>query len=365
MRISGEAQLAQRGRFGPLEQHVAVLGRRAGALPEDVGGGGGDPLEAGRRFAVPGGAAGDHVGEAVERAVREGVEVDRAVGVAGVERLFGAGGDVGVGELDQRHVGVGAHQLVGGVAVLTGVEDRFAAQDRHEGLQLGAVARRPDRRVAQNQQARVHGAADERHRQRPTRPHPGPRRTSRRVDAPDLRPRPVEAAGGGSRSASPAAPRSSAPWPGSTRRCRPARRGRAARRRRAPIGTAKSRRRSHQTRAEQDREPRRSRRQPGQLGAAGSVEPVVGGRPDAQRLDRRDRAVGVRPGDLVEAVDEAEGPDQGEHARGRRARRSISSVAGCAQGAQPRPRRQRPPHRGQGEAQRATIATGQASPAKL
>ena len=37
--------VGQRRRLGPLEQDVAVLGRRAGPLPEDVGGGGGDPLE--------------------------------------------------------------------------------------------------------------------------------------------------------------------------------------------------------------------------------------------------------------------------------------------------------------------------------
>ena len=143
-------------------------GRRTGALPEDVGGRGGDPLEACRRFAVPSGAAADHVGEAVEGAVREGVEVDRAVGVAGVKRLFRAGGDVGIGELDQGHVRVGTHQLVGGVAVLAGVENRFAVHDRDEGLQLRAMPGRPDRRVAQNQQARVDSPATKPPRPRPT-----------------------------------------------------------------------------------------------------------------------------------------------------------------------------------------------------
>ena len=158
-----------RRRFGSLEQHVAILRWRTGALPEDVGGGGGDPLEAHRGFAVPGGAAGDHVGEAVESAVREGVEVNRAVGVAGIEWLFRAGGDLGVGKLDQGHVRVGAHQLVGGVAILPGVENRFAAHDWDERLQLGTMAGRPDRRIAQDQQTRVDGAAHERHRHH----HPG------------------------------------------------------------------------------------------------------------------------------------------------------------------------------------------------
>ena len=91
MRISGAAQSACAAGLGALEQDVAVLGRSAGSLPEHVGGRRGDPLEVRRRLAVPGGAAGDHVGEAVERAAREGVEVDRAVGVAGVERLLGVG----------------------------------------------------------------------------------------------------------------------------------------------------------------------------------------------------------------------------------------------------------------------------------
>ena len=81
----------------------------------------------------------------------------------------------GVGELDQRHVGVGAEQLVGGVAVLAGVEDRLAVDDRQEGLQLAAVPGRPDRRVAQRQEARVDGAADEDHREhRPRQPRERP-----------------------------------------------------------------------------------------------------------------------------------------------------------------------------------------------
>ena len=71
-----------------------------------------------------------------------------------------------------------------------------------------------------------------------------------------------------------------------------------------------------------------------------------------ERLDRRDRAVGVAPGDFVEAVDEAEGPDQrwpatasaGEDAR------SPTSVAGRSRKRSSAPRRQRPPHLGQGQA---------------
>jgi hypothetical protein len=49
-----------------------------------------------------------------------------------------------------------------------------------------------------------------------------------------------------------------------------------------------------------------------QLRAAGGVEAIVGGGPDSQRLQRRDRAVGVAAGDFVEAVGEAEGADQGD-----------------------------------------------------
>ena len=61
----------------------------------------------------------------------------------------GLGETSAVGELDQRHVGVGAEQLVGGVAVLARVEHRLAVDDRQERLQLAAVPGRPDRRVAQ------------------------------------------------------------------------------------------------------------------------------------------------------------------------------------------------------------------------
>ena len=86
------------------------------------------------------------------------------------------------------------------------------------------------------------------------------------------------------------------------------------------------------------------------MGAAGGVEPVVGGRPDAERLERRDRAVGVAAGDLVEAVAKPKGPTRvpatasaGEHDDRQQRRRPQ-------QEAQQRPRRQRPPHRRQGQA---------------
>ena len=108
MRISGAAQSACAAGSVPSSRTWRFCGAGASPLPEHVGGGGGDPPEVRRRLAVPGGAPGDHVGEAVERCAREGVEVDRAVGVAGVERLLRVGGDLGVGELDQRHMRVGA-----------------------------------------------------------------------------------------------------------------------------------------------------------------------------------------------------------------------------------------------------------------
>ena len=92
----------------------------------------------------------------------------------------GFGDDLAVGELDQRHVGVGAEQLVGGVAVLAGVEHRLAVDDRQEGLQLGAVPRRPDRRVAQDQEARV----DAPRRRRPPPAPPRRRRSTLRADGP-------------------------------------------------------------------------------------------------------------------------------------------------------------------------------------
>ena len=150
-----------RPRLGPLEQHVAVLRRRPDPFPEHVGGSGGDPLEVGRRLAVPGGAAGDHVLEPFQGPVREGVEVDRAVGVAGVERLLRVGRDGGVGELDQRHVRVRSQQLVGGVAVLPRVEHRLAVHDRQERLQLAAVPGWRHRGITQHQQAGVDRPSDE------------------------------------------------------------------------------------------------------------------------------------------------------------------------------------------------------------
>ena len=167
----------QRAGLGALEQDVAVRRGRAGALPEHVGGGGGDPPEVGRRLAVPGGTAGDDVFEAFQRAAREGVEVDRAVGVAGVERLLRVGRDLGVGELDQRHVRVGPQQVVGGVAVLPRVEHRLAVDDRQERLQLTPVPRRPHRRIPQHQQARVDRPS---HKEPPPAPPspPGPRRSA-------------------------------------------------------------------------------------------------------------------------------------------------------------------------------------------
>jgi hypothetical protein len=62
-------------------------------------------------------------------------------------------------------VGVGAEQVVGGVAVLTGVEDRLAVDYRQEGLQLRSVPARSDRRVPQHQEARIQAPPDEGHRQ--------------------------------------------------------------------------------------------------------------------------------------------------------------------------------------------------------
>jgi hypothetical protein len=49
------------------------------------------------------------------------------------------------------------------------------------------------------------------------------------------------------------------------------------------------------------------------LRSACRVEAVVGGGPDPERLDRRDRAVGVAAGDFVEAAAEAEGTDGDGH----------------------------------------------------
>ena len=102
--------------------------------------------------------------------------------------------------------------------------------------------------------------------------------------------------------------------------------------------------------AEQDRERRDRGGQAGQLGTAGGAEPVVGGRPDAEHLDRRDRPVGIRAGDPVEAVDEGVGADDASARPGRRARRSISSVAGWRRVAQPAPAAPAPgADRGHGE----------------
>ena len=262
-------------------------------------------------------------------------------------------------------------QLVGGVAVLAGVEHRFAAQDRHEGLQLGPVPGRPHRRVAQHQQARV----DRARRRRP--PPAPPSRAAQQSDRARVLSRCVATkrerscrrarrAAAGSRPASPAGRRSSAPWPASTRRCSAARRGRGRRRRRA-----RSARRSRAGAATRRRRGARAstpiaRRQAGQLGAAGGVEPVVGRRPDAERLERRDRPVGVRPGHLVEAVDEGEGTDQGQHAPSTAStsdrQQRPPAAAGCAAApAAPAPAAPR----ARSAPQRTTIATGQASPAKL
>ena len=73
--------------------------------------------------------AGDHVVEAIEGAGGERVEVDRAVGVAGVEGLARPLDDLLVGELDHREDGrVGAAQLVDREPVLAGVEDVLAGQ---------------------------------------------------------------------------------------------------------------------------------------------------------------------------------------------------------------------------------------------
>ena len=165
--------------LGALEQHVAAARRRPGPFPEDEVGGLRDPLEVRRRFAVPGAAAGDHVGEAVEGAAVEGVEVDRRVGVAGVEGLFRVRRDLLVGELDQRHVGVGAEQLVGGVAVLARVEHRLAVHDRQE--RLAAAPRGPGGptgAVPEDQERRPDGA-------RRRRPAPAP--TRRRASGRDHR----------------------------------------------------------------------------------------------------------------------------------------------------------------------------------
>ncbi len=257
----------ERPRLGALEQDMAVFRRRPGPLPEQVGGGGGDPLEVVRRLAVPGGAAGDHVVEPFQRPVREGVEVDRAVGVAGVEGLLRVGRDGRVGELDQRHVGVRPEQLVGGVAVLPRVEHRLAVHHRQERLQLAPVPRRPDRRIPQRQEARVDRPADEQTAStaQPTARARGPRQTAR-SRLPGMRSklsaRRTRRAAGGSPPASPAAPRSSAPWPGSSRRWRGGRRGRGGRRRRA--------RRDRQLAAAHPpgdaRQQRQDRDRPGQAG---------------------------------------------------------------------------------------------------
>ena len=84
---------------------------------------------------------------------------------------------------------------------------------------------------------------------------------------------------------------------------------------RARSARRSSRRRSHQAAPRITASARDRRGETGQLGAAGGVEAVARGRPDAQRLDRRDRAVGVGSRDPVEAVDEGVGADHGQHSQ--------------------------------------------------
>ena len=317
--------VGERRRLGSLEQHVAVARRFAPFFPEHVGGGRGDLLEGIRRFAVPGRAAGDHVWKAVQGRAREGVEVDRAVGVAGVEGLLEVLRDVLVGELDQGDVGVGAEQVVGGVAVLAGVEDRLAVDDRQEGAQLRVVSGRPDRSVAQRQEGRVQRAGDEDDSER----------------------RPGHAQHGPGRWAE----------PGEQRPDRDQHRQRRADHQRLGLRVVAAERHRDQVegeaggegerhrevapadppdRADRDRQQPDRAGEPREVGAAGGEEPVVGGGPDAERLDRRDGPVGVAARDLVEAAAEAEGADQGEDAEpGEGEERRAASAAARGRGPAP------------------------------
>ena len=92
-------------------------------------------------------------------------------------------------------MGVGAEQVIGGVAVLPRVEDRLAVQDPHQCPQLAAVTGGPNRSVAQCQEAGVAGSHQEGDgKQRPgelphhssgaARPAPAPRLELGRADGP-------------------------------------------------------------------------------------------------------------------------------------------------------------------------------------
>ena len=210
--------------------------------------------------------------------------------------------------------------------------------DRQEGAQLGAVPGRPDRRVAQGEEGRVEGAADEDDRERrPAHPQQG---TGRGAE------------------------------PGEKRPDRDQHRQRRADHQRLRLRVVAAERQRDQV--EQDAGGERDRHgelapphppggaedqrqgadrpgEAGEVGASRGVEPVVRGGPDPERLDRRDRPVGVAAGDLVEAAAEAEGPDQRQHAEPGEDEQGDQR-ARPPQGTGQRPRRQRPAHAGLGEA---------------
>ena len=88
----------------------------------------------------------------------------------------------------------------------------------------------------------------------------------------------------------------------------------------------------------------------GEVGAAGRFEAIVRRRPDAERLDRRDRPVGVGAGDFAEAAAEAEGADRGRRQAERRKDDDRQQRRRPEEEAQQRPRRQCPPYGGHREA---------------